>query len=123
MKKIITLILALVVTLPLQAAEVEVLRLHGSNTIGARLGPELVKGWLKAEGYKKISAEETAPQEQKITALSPKGGMIVVEIAAHGSSTGFRSLAAGKADIAMSSRPIKGKELKKLENLGTTLAL
>jgi phosphate transport system substrate-binding protein len=112
------LLLAGLLAMPLQAAETLQLRLHGSNTIGAQLGPELVKGWLQANRYQKIHVEELAPQEQKITAVSNSGSVIVVDIAAHGSSTGFRALSAGTADIAMSSRPIKGKELEKLKELG-----
>jgi phosphate transport system substrate-binding protein len=104
--------------MPLQAAETLQLRLHGSNTIGAQLGPELVKGWLQVNHYEQIHAEEVAPQEQKITAVSSSGAVVVINIAAHGSSTGFRALSAGNADIAMSSRPIKGEEIENLKFLG-----
>jgi phosphate transport system substrate-binding protein len=116
--RFILLVLALVAAPLSYAADVQLLRLHGSNTVGAQLGPQLVKGWLQANGYQKIHAATVAGQEQRITALSPKGDLLVVEIAAHGSSTGFKALAADKADIAMSSRPIKDKELKRLAALG-----
>ncbi len=112
------MVLIMLATPMVQAVEGELLRLHGSNTIGAKLGPELVKGWLQANGYQDVSAEVVAEQEQVIKASSPKGALLVVELAAHGSSTGFKGLAAAKADIAMSSRPIKDKELKKLASLG-----
>ncbi len=75
-------------------------------------------GWLRVSGYQNIQVEGMAEQEQKISAVSAKGRELVVEIAAHGSSTGFKSLAADKADIAMSSRPIKKKELTQLASLG-----
>ena len=118
-KQLILLALALI-TAPLShAANTQLLRLHGSNTVGAQLGPALVKGWMRANGYKKVHAEVVATQEQKITAISPEGDLLMVEIAAHGSSTGFKALAADKADIAMSSRPIKEKELKRLSALGS----
>lgn len=112
------MVLILLVASHAVAAETERLRLHGSNTIGAQLGPQLVKGWLQASGYRKIHAESVAEQEQKITALSPAGTVLVVQIAAHGSTTGFRALAEGQTDIAMSSRPIKAKEIEQLKRLG-----
>lgn len=113
------LFLLLTLTQACQAAELQRLRLHGSNTIGAKLGPALVKEWLQANDYREIRVEQTAEQEQRIRAVAEDGKEIVVEIAAHGSSTGFRALEAGIADIAMSSRPIKEKELQKLAAKGT----
>jgi len=55
-----------------------------------------------------------------------KRSPVTVAIAAHGSSTGFRGLAgenSSKVDIAMSSRAIKSKELKKLAPLGDLKSL
>jgi phosphate transport system substrate-binding protein len=43
---------------------------------------------------------------------------MTVELDAQGSSTGFRALAADKANIGMSSRPIKDSEVKKLSGKG-----
>ncbi len=117
-KRLILLVLSLLVTSASYAAESQRLRLYGSNTVGAQLGPALVKGWLQQNGYQNIRAEVVAAQQQAITAVAPGGETLVVEIAAHGSSTGFKALEAGKADIAMSSRPIKEKELKRLIALG-----
>lgn len=116
--RLILLLLALVAAPLSYAADAQRLRLYGSNTVGAQLGPQLVKGWLQASGYQGVQTERLADQEQRITALSTNGERLVVEIAAHGSTTGFKALAAGKADIAMSSRPIKEKELKQLIALG-----
>lgn len=91
--------------LSLPAAAEEPLRIHGSNTIGARLAPALVEAWLAAEGYTGIRRDQTAPEEQRIQAAHPQRGEIVVDVHAHGTSTGYRDLLAGAADIAMSSRP------------------
>ncbi|MGH1472113.1 MAG: substrate-binding domain-containing protein [Cellvibrionaceae bacterium] len=46
------------------------------------------------------------------------GKNIFVDIAAHGSSTGFAALIKNKADIAMSSRPIKEQEVQALLHFG-----
>jgi len=62
------------------------IRVRGSDTLGAKLVPQL------AEGFKKQS------------------GGVSFNIAAEGSSTAFTNLAAGTADIGMSSRKVKDDE-------------
>ena len=62
------------------------IRVRGSDTLGAKLLPQL------AEAFKK------------------KGGGASFDIAAEGSSTAFTNLAAGTADIGMSSRKVKDEE-------------
>jgi phosphate transport system substrate-binding protein len=96
-----------------------VLRIHGSNTIGAALGPALVEGLLHEQGLLKVHSEtpETA-NELRVVGETVEGRRVVVDIAAHGSSTGFAALKAGTADLAASSRPIKDRELVDLKPLG-----
>ncbi|POF41469.1 hypothetical protein B0D71_14750 [Pseudomonas laurylsulfativorans] len=96
-----------------------VLRIQGSNTIGAALGPALVEGLLSEQGLRKIHREtpDTA-NELRIVAETVQGRRVVVEVAAHGSSTGFTALKAASADLAASSRPIKDNELASLQSLG-----
>jgi phosphate transport system substrate-binding protein len=96
-----------------------VLRIQGSNTIGAALGPALVEGMLREQGLIKVHSE--APDkanELRIVGETVQGRRIEVELAAHGSSTGFTALKSATADLAASSRPIKDKELIDLESLG-----
>lgn len=62
------------------------IRVRGSDTLGAKLVPQL------AEAFKK------------------KGGGASFDIAAEGSSTAFTNLAAGTADIGMSSRRVRDEE-------------
>ncbi len=62
------------------------LRIRGSDTLGAKLVPAL------AEAFKK------------------QAGKVSFDIAAEGSSTAFTNLAAGTAEIGMSSRKIKADE-------------
>lgn len=119
MKKIlVTLLLSLCFFNPSWASERILLRLHGSNTIGAQLAPELVKAWLHHRDYSGIRQQTTAPQEMLINAISPLGEKIGVRIKAHGSSTSFKGLDRGEADIGMASRPIKAKELAMLADRG-----
>lgn len=121
MKKLIGLLLSFILGFGFSLsadAESQLLRLHGSNTIGANLAPELASLWLSSKGYKIISNKITAKEERKIVAY--KGGdKLFIEIQAHGSSTSFKDFAKGKTDVGMASRPIKEKEIKKLSFLGT----
>ncbi|MDF9774096.1 phosphate ABC transporter substrate-binding/OmpA family protein [Pseudomonas baetica] len=96
-----------------------VLRIQGSNTIGAALGPALVEGLLSEQGLLRIHREplDTA-NELRIVGETAQGRRVVVEVAAHGSSTGFAALKTANADLAASSRPIKDSELVNLESLG-----
>jgi phosphate transport system substrate-binding protein len=95
------------------------LRIQGSNTIGAELGPALVEGLLQEQGLLKVHREtpDTA-NEQRIVAQTAQGKRVVVEVAAHGSSTGFAALKNASADLAASSREIKDSELLNLQSLG-----
>ncbi len=95
------------------------LRIQGSNTIGANLGPALVKGWLEEQGLHGVHLANTGKDnEQRVLATTEQGRRVRVEVAAHGSSTGFAALKAGTADLAASSRPIKDAERVDLESLG-----
>src|SRR6187200_810777 len=81
---IISSLLAAVFTATVSAQNV--LRIRGSDTLGAKLVPQ----W--AETFKK------------------QGGGVSFDIAAEGSSTAFTNLAAGTAEIGMSSRKVKDDE-------------
>ena len=96
-----------------------VLRIQGSNTIGADLGPALVAGLMQEQGLLKVHSEtpDTA-NEQRIVGQTAQGRRVVIEVAAHGSSTGFTALKNATADLAASSRPIKDSELADLKSLG-----
>lgn len=95
------------------------LRIQGSNTIGANLGPALVSAMLAEQGLHDIhSVPVIPPNEHSIVGTTAQGQQIRVDVAAHGSGTGFTALAAGLADLVASSRPIKDRELVDLEPLG-----
>lgn len=95
------------------------LRIQGSNTIGAALGPALVEGLMREQGLIKVHREiPGTTNELRIAGETAQGRRVVVDIAAHGSSTGFTALQAGTADLAASSRPIKDGEVSNLRSLG-----
>ncbi|MGY2343342.1 substrate-binding domain-containing protein [Pseudomonas sp. SDO5532_S415] len=96
-----------------------VLRIQGSNTIGAALGPALVEGLMRQQGLVKVHAEAADnANELRIVGETAQGRRVEVELAAHGSSTGFSALKTGSADLAASSRPIKDREVADLKSLG-----
>ena len=101
-----------------------VLRLHGSNTVGAGLAPALLEAFLAQEGYDRVERQPGAiPEEHRFAARrSQGGGELTVELHAHGSATAFTDLGAGKADIGMSSRPVKKEEAQSLKALGDLAA-
>ena len=95
------------------------LRIQGSNTIGAALGPALVKGLMEYQGLQAVHSEPAeGANEQRVIGKTRQGRTVTVEVAAHGSSTGFAALKNASADLVASSRPIKDSELVDLEPLG-----
>ena len=105
--------------LPLPVEGTPALRIQGSNTIGAELGPALVEGLLLKQGLQGIHREPgPGINEIKVMGTAANGQVVTVTVAAHGSSTGFAALKAGNADLAASSRPIKDKEASELSGMG-----
>lgn len=95
------------------------LRIQGSNTIGAALGRALVKGLMEQQGLQAVRSEPAeGANEQRVIGKTRQGKTVIIEVAAHGSSTGFTALKKATADLAASSRPIKDSELVDLEPLG-----
>ena len=104
--------------LPLPASGQPALHIQGSNTIGAKLGPALVGGLLEKEGFTNVRIEDSGLNEQRVTGQDAQGRMVNIEVAAHGSGTGFVALGQGSAELAASSRPIKDSEAASLATLG-----
>jgi phosphate transport system substrate-binding protein len=94
------------------------LRLAGSNTIGAELGPALAEGWLATRNAANIHRERGADSVETRIAGTAGGQALIIEVKAHGSETAFSSLAAGSADIGMASRKIGPGEAAELQNKG-----
>ena len=94
-----------------------ILRMHGSNTIGAQLGPALAQAYLRQKGAQDVRNVPGAADEVTVQG-SLSGSLQAIEIAAHGSATAFADLADGKCDIGMASRQIQPKEVARLSSLG-----
>ncbi|MGY2195535.1 substrate-binding domain-containing protein [Pseudomonas pergaminensis] len=117
---LLTLLPLVSVAAPLPAPDQgPALRIQGSNTIGAALGPALVKGLMEHQGLLAVHIEPAeGANEQRVIGKTRQGKTVTIEVAAHGSSTGFTALKKTTADLAASSRPIKDSELVDLEPLG-----
>ena len=108
--------LALGTALPTAAQSTRVC-LSGSNTVGQKLAPALVKAWAQQQGWKLESQTQPALDENRLT-LATDRGPIVVDVLAHGTSTGFAALRDGECDLWMASRPVKGEEIEAARLLG-----
>jgi len=103
--------------------EETILRLHGSNTIGAKLAPALIGGYLTTIlGAEKVEQIPGKQDNEVVIKAKFKNSIKVVEIHAHGSTTGFKDLAAEQCDIGMASRKIKEKEVVELSKFGEMTA-
>jgi phosphate transport system substrate-binding protein len=97
----------------------QALRLAGSNTIGAKLAPELLKAYAQSLGATDVQwVQSPDPEEGSLKANEPNGSVFEAELAAHGSGTAAQAILDGKADIGMMSRRIKDDEAAKLAGAG-----
>jgi phosphate transport system substrate-binding protein len=100
-----------------------ILRMSGSNTIGAELAPALAQAYLRQRGATDIT---TIPQGSDVVQVQGKlpgeSSPKAIEIAAHGSATAFTDLQADKCDIGNASRRIQPQEASSLSALGDMTA-
>jgi phosphate transport system substrate-binding protein len=92
-----------------QDGAVDRLRIHGSNTLGAKLVPALVESWLRSIGYGHVQRRRVSAQRLDIAAVRD-GLPLVVEIDGRGSAAGMRDLIDGNAELAMLARAPSAQE-------------
>ncbi len=96
-----------------------ILRLHGSNTIGKTLAPNLAEKFLEKLGA--VRVHQVPGREDELTVEGTlNGSPVVIEVQAHGTGTAFEDLASGKADIGLASRRIKPEEQAKFSGIMTS---
>ena len=88
------------------------LRIHGSNTVGAQMLPNLLEAYGQATGRSKIQVTPGKSDEERRIGLGGGGKNrdIDVELQSHGTGTAFVSLVTKAADLGMASRPVNDKE-------------
>ena len=90
--------------------DAERVRIHGSQTMAARLVPAVAESWLRDIGYQDIRREQANATLTEIHAQ--RDGMpLVVEIQASSSAQGFQDVVDGNAQIAMMTRRPNAVEL------------
>ncbi|WP_306519904.1 phosphate ABC transporter substrate-binding/OmpA family protein [Rheinheimera sp.] len=95
------------------------LRLHGSNTVGEKLAPALLQAFLTQQGGSAFSWQKQNNEVERLLTYQLGGQKKLAQLHAHGSSTAFKDLLSGKADIGMSSRRVTSDEVtKSLQQLG-----
>jgi len=97
------------------------LRLHGSNTIGDELAPEMARQWLLALGGSSARVRRDSLQPENIRIQASFFGEPrpqAVDVVARGSGVGFEHLVDRSCDLGMSSRPIKDEDLEAFEAVG-----
>ncbi|WP_372438949.1 substrate-binding domain-containing protein, partial [Pandoraea sputorum] len=79
----------------------------------------MIEGLMREQGLQQIQTRASAvANEQRVTGQDIDASIWQAQVAAHGSSTGFKALQGGLTDLAASSRPIKHQELLALASLG-----
>ena len=105
-----------------------ILTLRGSNTIGSELAPKLARAYLEQVGDSDVSVVRIEKVEDEVMVVGRRGDhQEAIYIAAHGSGTSAKGLAATKpgemADIGMSSRRINPEERELLKDKGDMTAV
>lgn len=107
--------------------EIKLFSIVGSNTVGEKLAPALVKGFLESQGFDNVAVVSQGSEHKKKVVARLAGAdhpvVVAVSIEAKGSSTGFAALKSHTADLAASSRPIKAGEVEELSFMGDMLSL
>jgi phosphate transport system substrate-binding protein len=98
-------------------AQDSVLRMHGSNTVGQRLAPAMVRAWAGSLGLAEVSSDSAVAEETRIVFADGTRRM-TVQIHSHGTGTGFADLVEGRADLWMASRPVRADEAASAARIG-----
>jgi phosphate transport system substrate-binding protein len=97
----------------------EFFSVRGSNTIGAQLMPSIIEGYAAANSASVERRVGGNAEELEMVLKAPDGKKLaVIDLQSHGSGTAAPNLAAKKAEIGASSRPLKAEEVKAITDAG-----
>ena len=95
--------------------------IHGSNTIGAELMPALIEGYADSLDAELVTEVGGAAFERTLRIIHSNGEeMAAIDLQTKGSASSFRALAGGVADIGMSSRRARDRDMPAMFNAGLT---
>lgn len=93
--------------------------IHGSNTIGAELMPALIEGYADALGAELVIEVGQGSMERTARIVHLDGReMAAIDLQSKGSSSAFRGLGGKAAEIGMSSRRMRDRDLPELFGAG-----
>ncbi len=92
----------------------ELFSLAGSNTVGEKLGPALVRAWLGQKYGNSIELSSESEGEHSLISGETSNERVHISLEAKGSSSAFKSILSGAAQVGMASRRIKASENEKL---------
>lgn len=103
-----------------RTAAVTVLRLRGSNTLGAELAGNLLLEFLRGEGWRDVERVPTSDPDAYSVQGFPANATAraAVEILARGTNTGWDGLERSLCDLAMASRRATESEAQRLAEVG-----
>ncbi|MFO1495474.1 MAG: PstS family phosphate ABC transporter substrate-binding protein [Lysobacterales bacterium] len=88
------------------------IRLHGSNTVGSKLGPELLAAYARQRGYVGVQTADAGAEEYRVEGRNARGERFIGIVKAHGTNTGYADLVSAQADLWMASRAAKPEEVE-----------
>lgn len=106
---------------PTRLGDNVILRLAGSNTLGAKLVPTLVEAYFKSKGCTNIAQKKIEIELINVTCRLGDADYLA-SISFKGSSTAFVGLKDGSADVGMASRRVKPAEVASLSGMGNLLS-
>ena len=96
-----------------------VLRLCGSNTVGAELAPALIEGlFASKDSSAKLSHKRNIDSDVSQLVSRSDDKTLNAEVTARGTATAFSGLAEGHCDVGMASRAIDPAEAQRLKDKG-----
>ena len=102
-----------------EPAPKQVLRLCGSNTVGAELAPQLIEGlFASKDSTAKVSHKRNIDSDVSLLVSRTDDQSLGAEVTARGTATAFTGLADGQCDVGMASRAIEPEEAQRLKDKG-----
>lgn len=102
-----------------EPAPTPVLRLCGSNTVGAELAPALVEAlFASKDSAAKLTHKRNIDSDVTQLVSRSDDKALSAEVTARGTATAFSGLADGSCDVGMASRPIDAAETQRLKDKG-----
>jgi phosphate transport system substrate-binding protein len=99
-----------------QMDDAERIRIQGSQTLGDRVLPAIIEGWMRVAGFTRIQRRHAGSALE--IAATRDGEPLVFEIEGKGTARGYSDLIDGNTDVVMAARTATAAELNAAWQLG-----